>query len=240
MGIFNRIKEVVRTIRFAASPRLYGRYSAGAGEGQEIGIGTGLQITSGSLTVNFGAVAAASHTHTASQITDFAASVAATSPGTHTHGNISNDGKIGNTSNLVIITGTDGVLQSASRSGIDTRTTFPNDDVTAATAFATANTLVRRPASGLIGFREGIAVGYTLGGVGITINVNSIVFNNPFGQSRTLTAYGTGDIQFPPGTGDVAYIPTGPYANDVAAAAGGVAVGSLYYTAAGAVLRRMS
>lgn len=49
MGIFNRIKEVVRTIRFSASPRLYGRHSAGAGEGEEIRIGGGLQIVGGYL-----------------------------------------------------------------------------------------------------------------------------------------------------------------------------------------------
>jgi hypothetical protein len=44
MGIINRVKEVVRALRFSGSPRLYGRYSAGAGEGEEIRIGGGLQI----------------------------------------------------------------------------------------------------------------------------------------------------------------------------------------------------
>jgi hypothetical protein len=58
MGIFNRIKEVIRTIRFSASPRLYGRYSAGAGEGQEIGIGEGLTIEAGVLKANAAAIAA--------------------------------------------------------------------------------------------------------------------------------------------------------------------------------------
>lgn len=49
MGIFNRIKEVVRSIRFSGSPKLYGRFSAGAGEGEEINVGTGLRIVGGEL-----------------------------------------------------------------------------------------------------------------------------------------------------------------------------------------------
>lgn len=53
MGIFNRIKEVVKTIRFSASPRLYGRSSAGAGEGQEIVVGAGLSLTGGTLAATF-------------------------------------------------------------------------------------------------------------------------------------------------------------------------------------------
>jgi hypothetical protein len=49
MGIINRVKEIIRAIRFSGSPRLYGRYSNGAGDGEEIRIGTGLQISSGIL-----------------------------------------------------------------------------------------------------------------------------------------------------------------------------------------------
>jgi hypothetical protein len=53
MSIFNRIKEVVKTIRFSASPRLYGRSTAGAGEGQEIVVGAGLSLTGGTLAATF-------------------------------------------------------------------------------------------------------------------------------------------------------------------------------------------
>ena len=49
MSIFNRIKDTVKTIRFAASPRLYGRSTAGTGDGEEISIGTGLTLTGGVL-----------------------------------------------------------------------------------------------------------------------------------------------------------------------------------------------
>lgn len=60
----------------------------------------------------------------------------------HTHGNITSAGAIGSTSDLVVVTGTSGVLTTQSRSGIDSRSTFP-------VALAT---------SGAIG---GIEVGYT-------------------------------------------------------------------------------
>lgn len=43
----------------------------------------------------------------------------------HTHGNIKNDGKIGTTANLVVVTGTDGAVTTTTRSGIDTRSSFP-------------------------------------------------------------------------------------------------------------------
>ena len=53
-AIYNRIKEVVRTIRFAASPRLYGRTTSGAGEGEEISVGTGLTLANGVLSATGG------------------------------------------------------------------------------------------------------------------------------------------------------------------------------------------
>lgn len=43
----------------------------------------------------------------------------------HSHGNITNAGAIGSTSNLVVTTTTSGVLTTSSRSGIDSRSTFP-------------------------------------------------------------------------------------------------------------------
>jgi hypothetical protein len=68
----------------------------------------------------------------------------------HTHGNITNAGAIGTTADLVAVTGTSGVLTVASRSGIDSRTSFPNSDVTAATSNPTAGTIVRRSATGSV------------------------------------------------------------------------------------------
>jgi len=43
----------------------------------------------------------------------------------HNHGNITNDGKIGSSNDLVVVTGADGALTVQSRSGIDSRSTFP-------------------------------------------------------------------------------------------------------------------
>lgn len=43
----------------------------------------------------------------------------------HAHGNVSNDGKIGSTTDQVVVTGAAGALTTASRSGIDSRSTFP-------------------------------------------------------------------------------------------------------------------
>ena len=43
----------------------------------------------------------------------------------HTHGNITNVGAIGDTTNLVVITGEAGVLTTAGRGGIDSRSSFP-------------------------------------------------------------------------------------------------------------------
>ena len=80
MPIFNRVKEIVRTIVFAASPRLYGRSSSGAGDGEEISIGSGLTLTGGVLSATAAVWSAItgkpstfppdSHTHTWSSITE--------------------------------------------------------------------------------------------------------------------------------------------------------------------------
>jgi len=83
-------------------------------------------------------------------------------PSSHTHGNITNDGKIGTTSNLVVITSTAGLLTTNSRSGIDTRTSFPNDDVTAATSDSTAGTIVKRNSDGAISLASSNSEGVTL------------------------------------------------------------------------------
>lgn len=79
MPIFNRVKEIVRTIVFAASPRLYGRSSSGAGNGEEISIGSGLTLTSGVLSVSVAwseitgkpaTFTPSAHTHTSANISD--------------------------------------------------------------------------------------------------------------------------------------------------------------------------
>jgi hypothetical protein len=49
----------------------------------------------------------------------------ARTPLSHAHGNITNAGAIGSTADLVAVTTTSGVLTTASRSGIDSRTAFP-------------------------------------------------------------------------------------------------------------------
>lgn len=69
-------------------------------------------------------------------------------PSSHSHGNITNSGTIGTTADLVVTTTTGGALTVVSRFGIDSRTSFPNADVTAATSSATPNTLVKRDADG--------------------------------------------------------------------------------------------
>ena len=54
--------------------------------------------------------AASSHNHTKSEITDFPTTMP---PSSHTHGNLSNDGKIGSASGKIITTGTSGTLQAS-------------------------------------------------------------------------------------------------------------------------------
>lgn len=138
------------------------------------------------------------HTHTASEVTDFAAAVAATPPQPHTHdiadvtdlqsqlntlvselnnkanashshGNIGDGGTIGSTSGLVVTTGAAGILETSSRSGIDTRTSFPNDDVTAASYATVANTIPRRDSHGDIRLHRL----YVDGTVGLSESLNS-------------------------------------------------------------------
>jgi hypothetical protein len=86
---FNRVKEIVRAIKFSASPRLYGRFSSGAGEGEEIRIGGGLSIVNGEL------VASATNTINSSTASDGTANlsvnnleVLGTLTANHIHGNI--------------------------------------------------------------------------------------------------------------------------------------------------------
>ena len=62
------------------------------------------------------------HSHVKADITDFPATMP---PSSHTHGNITNDGKVGTTTDQVLVTTTGGLVTTASRSGIDSRATFP-------------------------------------------------------------------------------------------------------------------
>jgi hypothetical protein len=117
-------------------------------------------------------------TQTASTISNFNAAVAATPPASHTHGSITNDGRIGITGDLVVVTGTGGALTVASRSGIDSRASFPNADVTAATSAAVANTLVRRGDDGEVTFGSSAAFSGTAvncySNLGIALQATSV------------------------------------------------------------------
>jgi hypothetical protein len=56
----------------------------------------------------------------------------------HTHGAITNTGYIGTTSDQVLVTGTSGIITTASRNSIDSRSTFPAAQHTIASHSATA------------------------------------------------------------------------------------------------------
>jgi hypothetical protein len=105
---------------------------------------SGSSLTINATTYNYGAGAAAAHrtalglgTAATTDSTSYAAA-------SHSHGNITNAGAIGTTADLAIVTSVNGILTTQSRSGIDSRTSFPNDAVTGATSDATANSIVRR------------------------------------------------------------------------------------------------
>jgi hypothetical protein len=79
-----------------------------------------ITTTSGVLTTgSFGTTAGTFAQGNDSRLSD------ARTPLSHTHGNITNAGAIGTTADLVAVTTTSGVLTTASRSGIDSRTAFP-------------------------------------------------------------------------------------------------------------------
>jgi hypothetical protein len=94
--------------------------------------------------------AAATHRTALGLGTAATANSSAFAAASHTHGNISNGGAIGTTNNMAVVTGASGVLTTRSRSGIDTRSDFPNADVTAATSLNTPDTLVKRGSGGEI------------------------------------------------------------------------------------------
>ena len=102
-----------------------------------------------------------------------------------------------------------GFVGSLSRSGIDTRASFPNADVTAATSSPTAGTIVKRDGDGAVSFA-------TSNTDGITLSVSSS--GNPDSSvARTIqaTATGTagiaGDFTSTSGTAIIATSTTGTY-----------------------------
>jgi hypothetical protein len=113
----------------------------------------------GSLALNgtiftYGAGSASAHRTALGLGTAATANSSAFAAASHTHGNISNGGAIGTTADLAVVTGTGGALTVTSRSGIDSRASFPNADVTAATSAAIGSTLVRRGTDGSAVFTE--------------------------------------------------------------------------------------
>ena len=214
MSIFNRVKDIVKTIRFAASPRLYGRSTAGAGDGEEISIGTGLTLTggvlsaTGSITVAWSEVTGKpatfppiSHAHPISDVTNLQIALDGKAASTHTH---------------------------------------TSEDVTDATSDGSESTgtpekLLKTTSDGQLKI-DGLEV-FTLGASSWICPSNTgyfIVVTAPTGLAANQ------GIVWPSRGGIVALQPTGPYTNDAAASSGGVAVGSLYYTADGSVKRRMA
>jgi len=81
-------------------------------------------------------------------------------PVAHAHGNITDDGKIGATSNLVVITTTNGVLTTLSRSGVDSRTSFPpSSHATNASTY---------------GYGDATNAGHLRVGKGLTVSVGTV------------------------------------------------------------------
>jgi len=92
----------------------------------DIGLsGTTITATKGS------SFAASTHTHSKADISDFPTEM---TPSTHSHGSITNDGKIGTTSGLAVVTGTGGAVTTANLSVAD-----PTASGTAITFIATAS-----------------------------------------------------------------------------------------------------
>lgn len=115
---------------------------------------------------------------------------AAFASGTHVHGNITNAGAIGSTSDLVVVTGASGVLTTASRSGIDSRTEFTpashtHGNITNAGAIgSTANLPLITTTSGVI----------TTGVFGTTANTFTQGNDSRLSDARTPLSHTHGDI----------------------------------------------
>jgi hypothetical protein len=192
MPIFNRFKEIIKSIRFAASPRLYGRSTAGAGEGEEITVGNGLSLTAGVLSAAVRSVAGRTGTITLNSSDILDAST------------------MGEADKLLKIDENGIAIVQALRSSATVVVGDPQD---------TLGQVIIMSGNSIFAWTRGFDEGFS--------------FELPTTAGEYL-------YRLPSGTGTFALHPTGPYANDATAASNGVAVGRLYYTAAGAVLRRMA
>jgi hypothetical protein len=128
------------------------RDNVGGAEFNNIIVHNATKLWSNILEINatnfsYGSGSASAHRTALGLGTAATANSSAFATATHAHGNISNSGAIGTTANLAVVTSTDGILTTQTRSGIDSRTSFPNDAVTSATSDATANSIVRRDSS---------------------------------------------------------------------------------------------
>ena len=139
----------------------------------------GLQVDAGVVSIQYGTTA-----NTVCEGNDARLSDSRT-PLAHTHGNITNDGRIGTVSNRVVTTTTNGALTTLSRDSIDSRTSFPNNDVTNASEFTGASTLVRRSSTGSASFTA-VNVAQTNGLVFFGINPVTITANATAARLLTL------------------------------------------------------
>lgn len=200
MGIINRITEIVRTIRFSASPRLYGRSSSGAGNGEEISIGSGLTLTGGVLAATG---VPASHTHVSVSITD-----ASTYP----------------------------PYDEENDTFLPVLVKFDEDGSISPESIKT----------------NSLTIGNAESGEGQSTVSSNLYFLLRWESANGLSSFSFGTNEFagvdgrnvsvllPNRSGRMELSPIGPYANDAAASAASVAIGSLYYTADGSVKRRMA
>jgi hypothetical protein len=76
-----------------------------------LSVGTGLTTSAGSLVVSYGTSSATACRGDDSRLSD------ARTPTAHAHGNITNAGAIGSTSNQIVVTTTSGVLTTAASVG---------------------------------------------------------------------------------------------------------------------------
>jgi hypothetical protein len=129
-------------------------------------------ITFNATTYSYGTNAASAHRTALGLGTAAITDSSAYATSSHGHGNITAAGAIGTTSDQVVTTTTNGLLTTSSRNSIDSRNTFPNADVTAATSFATSSTLVRRDASANASFN---AIN-----IGSAANTGNYIFTRTF------------------------------------------------------------
>jgi hypothetical protein len=129
------------------------RDNVGGAEFNNIIVHNATKLWSNILEINatnfsYGSGSASAHRTALGLGTAATANSSAFATATHAHGNISNSGAIGTTANLAVVTSADGILTTQTRSGIDSRTSFPNTQVSSATSLAVPTTIVRRDTEG--------------------------------------------------------------------------------------------